>query len=227
VNRAGLALAWSLSALFLVLEATDAGRLGLEGASRLGVVLGLWIALAGLPGTDRERGVARRVAWTLALAAPPLGLAFGLDRAEGLLGEGLGAGAATAVVGLLLVALVAGAAAAPAGVARARTVHAAGWTLWIPGIAALFTALSWAPRTGAGAARAELLPAAVRALDPLLWIGSWASAGGAPGPAWRAGIGALVVGVLLFALTAASARGTGDGDDAGDTGESGGEEEVR
>ncbi len=53
-----LALAWVLSLLPLGLDALTDGELGVRGASRLGLTLLPWLALAGLPRARDVRGAA-------------------------------------------------------------------------------------------------------------------------------------------------------------------------
>jgi len=72
------ACAWILSVLPLALESWSGGELALAGGPRVCLTALPWLALAGLPRTSGSSLPA------LAFGLPPLGLALGLDLADGV-----------------------------------------------------------------------------------------------------------------------------------------------
>ncbi|MEW6072178.1 MAG: hypothetical protein AB1726_06210 [Planctomycetota bacterium] len=179
------AVAWALSVLPFLAERLGGESLAIPGASRAGLVLLPWIALAGLPRRSAAPGALPWTA-TTAFVLPPLALGAGLDILAGAArGEVLG----RCLVGGTLVALLA-LGAELAGEAG-RRLHAVLWLVLVPGSAALLAALAWigAPGTGSPpvllaelacchplvwahrAARAEPLLGAAGGLRPLLLVG--------------------------------------------------------
>ncbi len=135
--------AWLLSVLPFLLVRLSGGALEIEGASRLGLALLPWLALAGFPRRgDAGPGALRFSGWipVVALALPPVALGAALDlQAGGSPLEVLW----RAGVGLALVAGLALAADAARDVPRARPWHAGAWLVLVPGSAALCVALTW------------------------------------------------------------------------------------
>lgn len=196
MGTACLVLAWSLSVLPLVLGCLGGESLRIEGASRLGLALLPWVALAGIPRVPAEGGAG----WigVTALAVPPLALGAGLDLAGGAGRNGilLAGGAGIAILALL---------AAGADLARrdpvAHRVHAALWLLLLPGSAALLAALGWAAAPGTGSVFAPL-EGLVR-LDPLVWVHRWTRPEG-----WEHAVDLLaLLGASLLLVPGLAARG--------------------
>lgn len=190
--------AWILSVLPFFAETLSGGALAVEGASRFGLALLPWAALAGLPPPPVDSARARGPALALGLALPPLGLGLGLDAARG---ASLFTLATAAAAGLLILVLFLLAARAARRSVRARRVHALLWFLVVPLAAALWLALSWA--AGASADASETLPLAAR-FAPLVWIHGWTAAGGSP-PTPLAAL--PTVAVLVGVLSATWAAG--------------------
>jgi hypothetical protein len=171
VRATTLSILWFLSVLPMVLDRFAGGGFVPEGASRLGLALLPWIALAGLPRGGRSDGAAPWFA-VAALALPPLALAAGLDVLRGAArGDVLVAWGG----GVLLVALLAaGADGVPSG-ARARSLHALLWLLLIPISATLLAALAWAAGPGSAAPAVGLVE--LGRWNPLVWVHSWSGPG--------------------------------------------------
>ncbi len=183
MSSPGIVLAFGLSVLPLLLETASGGSLEVRGASRLGIALLPWLALAGVPRAS-EAG------WHLGplLALPPLALAASVD-ARGALGwsdllPALGAGVA-------LIALLAFAAG------RGRGVYGVLWTVLVAGLPALGVAFGLSAAAGTPGPPPVLVWIALR--TPLGWAWEGARAGSAfASPAFAVGIGALLVAVTVF-----------------------------
>lgn len=183
-----LALAWVLSLLPLGLDALTDGELGVRGASRLGLTLLPWLALAGLP---RARDVRVAASWTAVpfLALPPVALGAALD----LGARGAGELAWAALAGLALVVLLSW--SARRGGAR-RAVAWLGLVVLPPVLCtafALTTAGGTAPPLGA-----------------LVWVTErtplgWAWTGARPESTFPFPVGPLLVALLLCAASLAPA----------------------
>jgi len=148
------ACAWILSVLPLALESWTGGELALAGVPRVCSVALPWLALAGVPRTSGSS------LFTLAFALPPLGLALGLDLAEG-----------AAVPPWLLPSTVV-LACGWAYLAELAGRHDPGrrrypwlWFLAVPIPPVLYVALLWA-RPGSG------LLSRVAEASPLFWLHS-------------------------------------------------------
>lgn len=166
--------AYALSCALLALER---GGPPWQGASLSALVLLPWLALVSVP--RRTLGApaspaqgARTALGAAALALPPLGLALGLDDVRGFEPAAL---LARALPAWALVFLWAWAAELARASGRAGRAYSALWLLALPGSAALWVALVWAPR--GSEARAPALDL-VAPLNPLLWLHGWGRIGG-------------------------------------------------
>jgi len=165
------------------------------GASLFGVTLMAWLAVCGLP----IRPAARNSGLLpVALSLPALGLAAGLDLAQGRL-DGSPAGGRMLLLGGVLLVLVWRLSALAGSRHRAAYLrHAWAWGLAVPLSSTWALAVLWAPAPLGGAAQ----PAAAWLgwLNPLAWCMEWA-AFGAMLPSLGAQLSQLA---LLLAVATAS-----------------------
>ena len=224
-----LALAWGLSFSLLALDAVlsaQGAALVWPGASRLGLALLPWLALAGLPPAvelaagDRPTGGSLRAALVpVALALPLVAMGLGLDVASVTIlgGESVTARlfpyAAPAAFALALVFIWSCAAECARASRSARRIQGSAWLLLVPGLATVRCALVWAPRGGGG----ELEGGGAWAVSlatlasPCVWVFDWMRAlerFGTP-PGLRGGAVVLLgVACLVWAATSVAARGS-------------------
>ncbi len=204
MNGPGILLAWSLSLLPILIESASGGAIGFPEASKLGLVLLPWIALAGLPHEkEREKPAerSRDALLTLVLALPPVALGAGLDVAAAT-----STGAPSEPYGTLSIAalvIVCWRAAADRKGSRTRALQGGLWTALVPGAAALHVALLWVPRGTRGASNSAadgMVSAALEWIgrtNPLVWIARW-TADRSPDP-WG-GLGAASIALSVWLL---------------------------
>jgi len=141
------------------------------GASLYGLSLLPWLALGGLPTNspaeaDSEWSLARTL-FPLAVALPALGLAAGLDLAQGRMELGQAASWPLLLGGPLLVWVWRLSAVAGRRSQRAFWAHTCLWGMLLPLSSAFLVALDWAPASAATAG--PPMAAGWRVLNPLLW----------------------------------------------------------
>jgi len=176
VNLFGLlvAVVWGVSSAPLFLETLTDGELVIRGSSRAAWVLLPWMALAGLPRTSTQRLASGR---SLLFALPILGLAAGLDFAEGESPARL----AWFLGGASLLCLGWAALADRArGTGAMRSRYGWVWLLGVPLPLAYLTAFAWAPAHAASAAGSW---PSCWSLNPLIWVHRHASLASPPGGA--------------------------------------------
>lgn len=199
----GLVLAWALAVAPAWWVAS--GSLALGPIACTALALAPWIFLLGLPRAAVSRDVRRAtlpavLAGTLALAAPPLALAAGLDRARG--GDSL----ALLGYGLAMAAMVAWAAhSSRAGRVRSLA-YGIVWVAMVVAVPLLSAILAWDGAPGGRVPRGLITLASASPFD---WLYRCAGSD-APAPPWApmVGCGVLCLVARLRPESARSARAT-------------------
>ncbi len=196
MNGPGILLAWSLALIPFLIESASGGAIGFPGASKLGLVLLPWIALAGLPsGKEREEPDRKGLGSlsVLFLALPEVALGAGLDRASSTT-AGLPREAWWTLAIAVIVAVCWKAAADRKG-SRTRAFQGGLWTALVPGAAALHVALLWVPDVPG--VTGDTLVEWIGRTNPLVWAARW-TAERSLDP-WG-GIGAASIALLVWLL---------------------------
>ncbi len=175
-----IAFAWALSLAFVALD----GGLALagkppafDGASRAGLALLPWLVVAGMPRRGREQPRFAGLV-PLAFALPTVGLGLGLDVASGASVTGAPPVLWFTLGGLATLLAWSLAAERARQAPRAALVHAVTWLAVVPGFAALWCALAWAPRGGGGEldGGAQWIETLAPLASPCAWSFHWTRA---------------------------------------------------